>query len=74
MTTNIKTSSINAQYGYGRNRRTSNIYNVIINAEDGNYQEFEIEASSDAEAHAKADRIAQSSMIDVTYIEIYKVA
>ena len=69
MTTIIQTSAINSQFGYRRNRRASNIYSVVIN-----YQEYEIEASSEAEAHAKADSIAQSSMIDVTYIEVYKVA
>jgi hypothetical protein len=74
MTTIFQTSAINSQFGYRRNRRASNIYSVVINAEDGNYQEFEIEASSETEAHAKADSIAQSSMIDVTYIEVYKVA
>lgn len=74
MTTIIQTSAINSQFGYRKNRRASNIYNVVINAEDGNYQEIEIEASSEAEAHAKADNIAQSSMIDVTYIEVYKIA
>ena len=50
------------------------MYNVVVNGEDGNYQEYEIEASSEAEAHAKAEYIAQSNMIDVIYIEVYKVA
>ena len=49
-------------------------YEWASSSEDGNYQEFEIEASSETEAHAKADSIAQSSMVDVTYIEVYKVA
>ena len=74
MTTIIQTSAINSQFSYRRSRRASNIYNVVVNAEDGNYQEYEIEASSEAEAHAKADDIAQINMIDVTYIEVYKVA
>ena len=74
MTTVIQTSAINSQFGYRRNRRASNIYSVVINAEDGNYQEYEIVASSEAEAHAKAEYIAQSNMIDVIYIEVYKVA
>ncbi len=74
MTAIIQTSAINSQFGYRRSRRTVNTYSVIVNGEDGNYQEYEIEASSEAEAHAKADSIAQSNMIDVTYIEVYKVA
>ena len=43
MTTIIQTSAINSQFGYRRNRRASNIYSVVINAEDGNYQEYEID-------------------------------
>ena len=74
MTTLVQTSEIKAQINYRNNRRASSLYNVIVNGEDGNYQEYEIEASSDAEAHAKADSIAQSCMIDVTYVEVYKVA
>lgn len=74
MTSVIQTSAINSQLGYRRYRRAGGIYNVVVNAEDGNYKEYEIEASSEAEAHAKADALAQSSMIDVTYIEVYKVA
>ena len=73
MTTVIQTSEITRQ-GYRRNGRANAIYNVVVNAEDGNYQEFEVEAASDAEAHAKADAIASGSMIDVTYVEVYKVA
>ena len=73
MTTSIQTSAIISQFGKRTGRRTS-FYQVVVNGEDGNYQEYEIEASSEAEAHAKADSIAQSSMIDVTYIEVYKVA
>ena len=73
MTTVIQTSAISLQT-WRRNGRANAIYQVIVNAEDGNCQEFEIEAASEAEAHAKADAIAMASMTDVTYIEVYKVA
>ena len=72
MTTTIQTSAINI-LSVGRHSRLST-YSVIVNGEDGNYQEFEIEASSEAEAHSKADAIAQQNMIDVTYVEVYKIA
>lgn len=72
MTTTIQTSAINSQLTH-RNRRVS-IYSIVINGEDGNYQEFEIEASTEQEAHQKADSIAQQCMVDVTYVEVYKVA
>ena len=68
MTTIIQTSAINSQFSYRRSRRASNIYNVVVNAEDGNYQEYEIEASSEAEAHAKADDIAPSLSENVNTI------
>lgn len=74
MTTVIQTSAITSRQGFRRYGRANAIYNVVVNAEDGNYQEFEIEAASDEEAHAKADAIAMGTMTDVTYIEIYKVA
>jgi len=47
---------------------------VIVNAEDGCYEEHEILASSEQEAHAKADVIAQNSMVDITFVEVYKIA
>jgi len=72
MTTTIQTSEFNLQ-SVSRHRRAS-LYSIVVNGEDGNYQEFEIEASSEAEAHRKADAIAQDCMIDVTFVEVYKIA
>lgn len=72
MTATIQTSAYNS-IGSHRSSRTSYTYSVVVNAEDGNYQEFEIEAASDAEAHSKANAIAQSSMIDITYVEVYRI-
>ncbi len=71
MTTTIQTSVIDFQFKHYRRQST---YAVIVNGEDGNYQEFEIEAASEAEAHSKADAIAQQCMIDVTYVEVYRIA
>lgn len=72
MTTSIQTSVFNTQTISRRKR--SSIYTVVVNGEDGNYKEFEIEASSEPEARQKADSIAMSCMIDVTYVEVYKNA
>lgn len=72
MTTTIQTSAISIQ-SVSRHSRLST-YSVIVNGEDGNYQEFEIEASSDEEAHGKANEIALENMIDVTYVEVYRIA
>lgn len=71
MTTSIQTSAFDFQT-ISRRKRTA-LYSVIVNGEDGNYQEFEIEAGSESEAHQKADSIAQECMIDVTYVEVYKL-
>ena len=73
MTTISQTSVINAR-SYGRCRQAQNLYMVVINAEDGNYQEHEIEAASYSEAEAKAKAIAHETMTDIIYIEIYKLA
>lgn len=72
MTTSIQTSTFNIQTV--SRRRTSHSYQIIVNGEDGNYQEFEIEAESDNMAHQKADEIAQGCMIDVTFVEVYRIA
>ncbi len=72
MTTSIQTSAFGI-HPASRHSRVS-IYSVTVNGEDGNYQQFEIEASSEAEAHKKADDIAQQNMIDVTYVEVYRIA
>lgn len=72
MTTTIQTSAISFQ-SVSRHSRLST-YSVIVNGEDGDFQEFEIEATSDEEAHGKANDIALNSMTDVTYVEVYKIA
>jgi hypothetical protein len=73
MTTVSQTSEIISR-PYNRSRKGQQLYKVVINAEDGNYQEFEIEASSLSEAEAKANEIAYQEMTDITYVEIYKIA
>ena len=55
-------------------KRAMNIYSVIVNAEDGNYREFEIEAPSESAAIILADAIAQDCMVDVTFVEVYRIA
>lgn len=71
MTTSIQTSAFNTQF----NRRNRNhTYQIVVNGEDGNYKEYEIEADSESEARIKADSIAQNCMIDITYVEVYRIA
>ena len=49
---------------------SKNIYQVVVNGEDGEYTEYEIEAKSKEEAHAIAERLAAESMINIMYIEV----
>ena len=52
---------------------SSNLYQVVINGEDGEYIEYEIEADSHSEASAKAEALAADSFIDISYIEVYLI-
>ena len=50
-----------------------NLYQVVINGEDGEYLEYEIEADSHSEASAKAEMLAAEAMVDISYIEVYHI-
>ena len=52
---------------------SSNLYQVVINGEDGEYIEYEIEADSHSEASAKAEALAAESFVDISYIEVYLI-
>ena len=72
MTTLTQTSVIKQHTGW-HGRGAQSQYQVVVNAEDGNFEEFELEAASFAEAEEKANAIAYGSMTDITFIEIYKI-
>lgn len=74
MTTTIQTSALYSHLGTRKHRESMNLYTVTVNGEDGNYQTFEIEASSDYEADQKAEAIAQHCMIDIIFVEVYRIA
>ena len=52
---------------------SSNLYQVVINGEDGEYIVYEIEAESHSEASAKAEALAADSFVDISYIEVYLI-
>ena len=52
---------------------SSNLYQVVINGEEGEYAEDEIEAEGDSEASAKAEALAADSFVDISYIEVYLI-
>lgn len=60
--------------GFNRRRRAyypHNIYQVIVNGEEGECCEYEIEADSYAEATSTAESLAADNMINISYIEVY---
>ena len=66
-------TTFNSEYHFGKRSSrqvelSSNLYQVVINGEDGEYIEYEIEADSHSEASAKAESLAADSFIDISYI------
>lgn len=71
-------TTFNSEYHFGKRSSrqvelSSNLYQVFINGEDGEYIEYEIEADSHSEASAKAEALAADSFIDISYIEVYLI-
>lgn len=71
-------TTFNSEYHFGKRSSrqvelSSNLYQVVINGEDGEFIEYEIEADSHSEASAKAEALAADSFIDISYIEVYLI-
>lgn len=71
-------TTFNSEYHFGKRSSrqvelSSNLYQVVINGEDGEYIEYEIEADSHSEAGAKAEALAADSFVDISYIEVYLI-
>lgn len=71
-------TTFNSEYHFGKRssrqvEMSSNLYQVVINGEDGEYIEYEIEADSHSEASAKAEALAADSFVDISYIEVYLI-
>ena len=71
-------TTFNSEYHFGKRSSrqvelSSNLYQVVINGEDGEYIEYEIEADSHSEASAKAEALAADSFLDISYIEVYLI-
>ena len=71
-------TTFNSEYHFGKRSSrqvelSSNLYQVVINGEDGEYIEYEIEADSHSEASAKAVALAADSFVDISYIEVYLI-
>ena len=71
-------TTFNSEYHFGKRSSrqvelSSNLYQVVINGEDGEYIEYEIEADSHSEASAKAEALAADGFVDISYIEVYLI-
>lgn len=71
-------TTFNSEYHFGKRSSrqvelSSNLYQVVINGDDGEYIEYEIEADSHSEASAKAEALAADSFVDISYIEVYLI-
>ena len=71
-------TTFNSEYHFGKRSSrqvelSSNLYQVVINGEDGEYIDYEIEADSHSEASAKAEALAADSFVDISYIEVYLI-
>lgn len=71
-------TTFNSEYHFGKRSSrqvelSSNLFQVVINGEDGEYIEYEIEADSHSEASAKAEALAADSFVDISYIEVYLI-
>ena len=71
-------TTFNSEYHFGKRSSrqvelSSNLYQAVINGEDGDDLEYEIEADSHSEASAKAEILAADSFINIIYIEVYLI-
>lgn len=71
MTHSVQTSSHFNKSNVFNNRYCGNIYQVIVNTEDGERYEYEVEADTLADATKQAENFALDLMVDITYIECY---
>ena len=71
-------TTFNSEYHFGKRSSrqvelSSNLYQVVINGEDGEYIEYEIEADSHSEASAKAEALAADSFVDISSIGVHSL-
>lgn len=73
MTHNVQTSIFTRTHLFA-NHHCQNLYQAVINTEDGESYEYEVEADSFHDATKKAEEYAYSLGVDITYVEVYHMA
>lgn len=71
MTHTVQSSFFTRSRLYDKRFYPGNLYQVIINTEEGESYEYEIEADTFADATRIAEGFANDLMTDITYIEVY---
>ena len=72
MTHPVQTSSLfNKSRLFNKRYYSGNLYQVVVNTEDGESYEYEVEADTFADATKQAENFALDLMVDTTYIECY---
>jgi hypothetical protein len=56
---------------YTKRNYPGNLYQVIVNTEEGEHYEYEVEADTFAKATEIAEGLANDLMTDITFIEVY---
>ena len=74
MTHSIQTSFFTHSRLYNKRHYMGNLYQVIVNTEEGESYEYEVEADTFAQATEIAEGLANDLMADITYIEVYDEA
>jgi hypothetical protein len=75
MTHTVQTNSIFTKSRlYNKRFFAANLYQVVINTEEGESYEYEVEADTFAQATEQAENFANDLMVDITFIECYLVA
>ena len=72
MTHTVQTTSLfKSTRLYSTRYYSGNLYQVVVNTEDGESYEYEVEDDTFAEATEQAENFANDLMVDITYIECY---
>ena len=71
MTNNVQTSIISHTRLFRNHYYLGNLYQAVINTEDGESYEYEVEANSFHDATEQAEQYAYSLGVDITYVEVY---
>lgn len=71
MSHNVQKSIISNTHLYSQRYFIGDLYQAVINTEDGESYEYEVEADTFHDATELAEQYAYSLGVDITYIEVY---